>query len=73
VRFTALLSSSATNFRYVQTINKSAAENYLIWIEKENTSEQNLEFIWLGIERIDSKWINVYTKEEISYNHWEKD
>ena len=73
VRFTALLSSSETSSRFAQTINKSAAENYLIWIEKEKTSEQNLEFIWLGIEQINSKWINIYTKEEISYNHWEKD
>ena len=30
-------------------VPKSAAENYLIWIEKEKTSEINLELIWLGI------------------------
>ena len=30
-------------------VPKSAAENYLIWIEKEKTSDINLEFIWLGI------------------------
>ena len=55
------------------TMRKSAAENYLIWIEKEKTSERNLEFIWLGIEQINSKWINIYTKEELLYHHWAKD
>ena len=55
------------------TMRKSAAENYLIWIEKEKTSERNLEFIWLGIEQINSKWINIYTKEELSYQYWAKD
>ena len=29
-------------------VPKSASENYLIWIEKEKTSDINLEFIWLG-------------------------
>ena len=29
-------------------VPKSPAENYLIWIEKEKTSDIYLELIWLG-------------------------
>ena len=36
-------------------VPKSPEENYLIWMEKEKTSDINLELIWLGTGLIFSK------------------
>ena len=43
-------------------VPKSPSENYLIWIEKEKTSDINLELIWLGTgSRMNIQFILCYS------------
>ena len=45
----------------VLPVPKSPSENYLIWIEKEKTSDINLELIWLGTgSRMNIQFILCY-------------
>ena len=43
-------------------VPKSPEENYLIWMEKEKTSDINLELIWLGTGLIFPKMLNMAAK-----------